>query len=170
MSVVSDALHDQETTAWETAVSAWVDGEESIRAEELDTPYGRQLWDTYHMIGDVLRSDDLAIEPSDVFYARVSSAIDAEPAIVAPTRAVTGRWRRGASGLAVAAAVAGVAWFMVPMFGDDPATQDVAPSGQQVVAATSTETDEDLHDYVDAHQDLTGSIPVRLASYAGARH
>src|SRR5690625_6846126 len=49
---------------WEESVSTWVDGEAPIRPEELDSPYGRQLWDTYHLIGDVMRSQELAIKPS----------------------------------------------------------------------------------------------------------
>jgi len=71
---------------FEARISAWVDGEERIRPEDLATPYGRQLWDSYHLIGDVLRSPSLALHPSPLFYARLSKAIDAEPAIIAPTR------------------------------------------------------------------------------------
>src|SRR5690606_26689289 len=103
--------------AWEASVSSWVDGEADIRSEELDTPYGRQIWDTYHLIGDVMRSPDLAIQPSDRFYARVSAAIDAEPPIVAPSPLVRRHlMRNGLSGLAVAAAVASVAWMARPFF------------------------------------------------------
>src|SRR5690554_518200 len=91
-----------ESRQWEESVSLWVDGEAPVRAEDLDTPYGRQLWDTYHLIGDVLRSRELAIEPSERFYARVSKAIDEEPTVVAPPGyaskiAVSGHrlpWRR----------------------------------------------------------------------------
>src|SRR3546814_14551519 len=86
MQVDHQARHDpdQEQPSWEASVSTWIDGEAEIRPEELDTPYGRQVWDTYHLIGDVLRSQELAIKPSDFFYARVSKAIDPEQPIVQP--------------------------------------------------------------------------------------
>ena len=45
------AINEQEQQAsLEASISAWVDGEADIRAEDLDTPYGRRVWDTYHMI------------------------------------------------------------------------------------------------------------------------
>src|SRR5690625_8025661 len=79
---------------WEQSVSAWVDGEAPIRPEELDSPYGRQLWDPYHLIGDVMRSQELAIKPSERFYARASKAIDEAPTVVAPGRGRKGARRR----------------------------------------------------------------------------
>src|SRR3546814_4327086 len=79
-----------------------------MRADELDSPYGRHVWDTYHLIGDVLRNNDLGIKPSERFYARMSKAIDDEPSIVAPQAHRNAPMRLGLSGLAVAAAVASV--------------------------------------------------------------
>ena len=150
---------------WEASVSSWVDGEAEIRAEELDTPYGRQLWDTYHLIGDVMRSQDLAIRPSDRFYARVSAALDAEPPIVAPLplarRHVV---RNGLSGLAVAAAVASVVWMARPFFfGAEPAP--AAPVVAQAIEPDAA--DPGLADYMAAHQSMAGAGAVRQASYDG---
>ena len=51
----------------EESISVWLDGEQPIDAEQLNSPYGRQLWDNYHLIGDVLRSEELALEPSELF-------------------------------------------------------------------------------------------------------
>jgi sigma-E factor negative regulatory protein RseA len=152
--------------AWEASVSAWVDGESDIRAEELDTPYGRQIWDTYHLIGDVMRSPDLAIRPSDRFYARVSAAIDAEPAIVAPSPLVRRHLvRNGLSGLAVAAAVASVVWMARPIFSG----ADVAPATTPVVAQADEPdaADPGLADYMAAHQSMAGAGAVRQASFDG---
>src|SRR3546814_14489262 len=84
MQGIQRATGPDELPSWEASVSTWIDGEGEMRPEELDTPYGRQVWDSYHLIGDVLRNSDLAIKPSDFFYARISKAIDAEPHIVAP--------------------------------------------------------------------------------------
>ena len=149
----------------EVAVSAWVDGEEDIRTEDLDTPYGRNLWETYHLIGDVMRNESLAIKPNEFFYARLSRAIDEEPPIVAPVA-----WhkrmpslRLGLSGAVVAAAVAAVAWVAVPYLSGDgaPAAVNTTP----VLASASEESG--MQDYLDAHRELTGSGSIMRASFSG---
>lgn len=152
--------------AWEASVSSWVDGEADIRAEELDTPYGRQLWDTYHLIGDVMRSPDLAIRPSERFYVRVSAAIEAEPPIVAPSPLVRRHLvRNGLSGLAVAAAVASVVWMARPFF----FAPDAPPAAAPVVAQADEPeaADPGLADYMAAHQSMAGAGAVRQVSYDG---
>lgn len=154
---------EEEASSWECTISEWVDGEGEIRSEDLDTPYGRQLWDTYHLIGDVLRSEDLALKPTDLFYARVSKAIDAEPTVLAPGRHRASAVRRGLSGLAIAAAVATVVWVAMPYF----STTDAGPGQVQVVASAGD--DAGLRDYVDAHRQFAGVNPVRQVSFdAGA--
>ncbi|MFZ6748423.1 sigma-E factor negative regulatory protein [Undibacterium sp. Ren11W] len=50
-------------------------------ASKLDE---RKTWDIYHQIGDVLRSDDLAISMSPDFSAKFSAMLDAEPVLLAP--------------------------------------------------------------------------------------
>lgn len=45
---------------------------------------GKADWDIYHQIGDVLRSDDMAVKLSPEFAARFSARLDAEPTIVGP--------------------------------------------------------------------------------------
>ncbi|WP_345795769.1 sigma-E factor negative regulatory protein [Castellaniella sp. MT123] len=152
--------------SWESSVSAWVDGEADLRAEELDTPYGRQVWDTYHLIGDVMRSRDLAIQPSERFYARVSAALDAEPAVLAPAPLSRRHaWRLGLSGLAVAAAVASVVWIVRPLLSGPGAPQATTPVLAQ--AAETDSADPTLTDYMAAHQDMAGAGPVRQVSYDG---
>lgn len=47
---------------------------------------GRADWDVYHQIGDVLRSDDMAVKLSPGFAARMVARLDAEPTIMAPAR------------------------------------------------------------------------------------
>lgn len=156
---------DQEQASWESSVSTWIDGEGEIRPEELDTPYGRQVWDTYHLIGDVLRNQDLAIKPSDFFYARVSKAIDAEPHIVAPRMMRRhGSVRVGLSGLAVAAAVASVVWVALPYISGPGSTE---PAATQVVASAGDEAG--LRDYLDAHREIAGVNPVRQVSFEVSR-
>ena len=153
---------DPESANWEASVSSWIDGEGEVRPEELDTPYGRQIWDTYHLIGDAMRNPELAIKPSELFYARVSKAIDAEPHIVAPRIARHSHLRIGLSGLAVAAAVASVVWVALPYL-----TASDTPANVQVMANAGDETG--LGDYLDAHHELAGAGPIRRASFEVAR-
>lgn len=149
---------DAQAESWDSTVSAWMDGDGEIRSDDLDSPYGRQVWDTYHLIGDVLRSESLAIKPSDLFYARVSKAIDAEPAIVAPQHRGFPTMRLGLSGAAVAAALASVIWVVLPYFsGQSPEDAQV-----QVLAAAD---DEQVGAYIDAHRQFTGSNPIRQVSF-----
>lgn len=162
---------DEQGIAWEAAVSAWVDGEEAVRAEELDSPYGRQIWDTYHLIGDVLRTPDLARRPSDMFYARLAHAIDEE----APLRAQSHprrRWWAGVSGLALAAGTAAVVWLMPPLSPEGGAP-DAGQAAPQLAAAdeeASEDADAGLHDYLAAHQGFAGAVPLRQVSWgSGAR-
>jgi sigma-E factor negative regulatory protein RseA len=153
---------DEDLPSWEASVSSWIDGEEDIRPEELDTPYGRQVWDNYHLIGDVLRNPDLAIKPTDFFYARVSRAIDAEPPIVAPRKLRrSGPMRVGLSSLAMAAAVATVVWVALPYM----TSEQSAPVSATPLMASATEEPSGLRDYLDAHRELAGVNPVRQASF-----
>ena len=162
MQVVQQATDPDDLPSWEASISTWIDAEGEMRPEELDTPYGRQVWDSYHLIGDVLRNPELAIKPSDYFYARLSKAIDDEPSIVAP-RALRRHHpvRLGLSGLAVAAAVATVVWVALPyMYGTDAGVQAGAP-----VMARADEESAAMYDYLEAHRDVAGINAVRQASF-----
>jgi sigma-E factor negative regulatory protein RseA len=74
------------------SISSLLDGE--LSDAQLDSalaslgdagnPDGRATWELYHQIGDVLRSDDLAIALSPDFSARFSALLDAEPVVLAP--------------------------------------------------------------------------------------
>ncbi len=150
---------------WNETISEMVDGEcDSFDASRVDTPYGRQTWDTYHLIGDVMRSEHLAIKPSDLFNARISKLIAEEPAYHAgPAR---GYLRWGASGVAAAAAVAAVMWFTDPFQQSQPPVQQDSPT---VASATSAAPSDiapgDFQDYVAAHSQMVGAYPVRQVSY-----
>jgi len=162
---------DSQDDAWEVSpfsqVSAWVDGEgEGDLPGVLSTPEGRKAWDAYHLIGDTLRSSDLAMPAGTRFQDRVAAALDAEPSIVAapvvpvPKGALRRRLRLGLSGLAVAAAVAAVAWMVQPYLGstqDDGAT--VADAGNATIEESS------LRDYLEAHRQIAGPSAVRQVSF-----
>lgn len=147
---------DAQSHSWERTISEWMDGDGEIHPDDLDSPYGRQVWDTYHLIGDVLRSDELAIKPSDLFYARVSKAIDAEPSIVAPQRRGFTAARLGLSGVAVVAAVASVIWVALPYFSGE------TPESAPVLAAADA---GQVDDYIQAHRQFAGANPIRQVSF-----
>jgi sigma-E factor negative regulatory protein RseA len=70
-------------------ISALADGE--LADERVDVTLAalrlaerHSDWETYHQIGDVLRSDDMAVTLSSGFAARMAARLDAEPAIIAP--------------------------------------------------------------------------------------
>ncbi|KVN33904.1 anti-sigma factor [Burkholderia stagnalis] len=85
----------------------------------------RAAWSHYHLIGDALRSDELALSPalSTTFTARLSASLDAEPHLLAPaaapaaapaTRKLLSLRRRVVPAFAVAAAAATLTWIVVP--------------------------------------------------------
>ncbi|HTH72833.1 MAG TPA: sigma-E factor negative regulatory protein [Trinickia sp.] len=87
----------------------------------------RALWSEYHLIGDALRSDDLAMHPaaSDAFLRGFSARLATEPNLLAPAHADRSRrsrsvqrfallGRRVVPSLAVAAAAATLTWIVVP--------------------------------------------------------
>lgn len=148
---------------WNETISEMVDGEcDAFDASRMDTPYGRQTWDTYHLIGDVMRNEHLAIKPSDLFNARISKLVAAERTHhAAPTR---GYLRWGASGVAAAAAVAAVVWF------NSPYEQESAPPAAPALAVSSSTVPAEMarnefQDYVAAHSQMVGAYPVRHVSY-----
>jgi len=153
-------------------ISALADGELAdqyvdMTLTALRQEKGRADWDIYHQIGDVLRSDDMAVSLSPDFAARMAARLDAEPAIIAapekivrdhvniarqaqgmPKTAASSQAKRWAlPSAAAAAAMAAVAFvatpqMMVAMKGETtvaPATTLTAVSGaeQGPVVATS---------------------------------
>ncbi|HWW99572.1 sigma-E factor negative regulatory protein [Collimonas sp.] len=75
-------------------ISALADGELSsayidMALAALRQAESRDTWDVYHQIGDILRSDDMALSMSSDFSARMAARLDAEPTIIAAPLAVT---------------------------------------------------------------------------------
>jgi sigma-E factor negative regulatory protein RseA len=138
-------------------LSAVVDGEGLEPFESFDKMLAefdhvdRTTWSAYHLIGDALRSDDLAVHPatSSAFLAGFAARLEAEPHIVAPVsssarRGVSRLRRRIAPALAVAAAAATLSWIVLPQLqhGGSPGTVQTASTngradGVQTVAMTN---------------------------------
>jgi len=119
-------------------ISALADGELSgayvdMALAALRHNEGRATWDVYHQIGDIMRSDDMALSLSPDFTSRMFARLEAEPAmIVAPlavgpvvaeqvaindgSTAIGKRSMRrfALPSMAAAAAVAAVAFITVP--------------------------------------------------------
>ncbi len=150
-------------SSWGESVSAWMDGEESDDIfPGLLSREGRETWDTYHLIGDSLRNADLALTPSAAFQARLARALDAElPIGAAPRR--RSPLRVGLSGLAVAAAVATVAWVAQPYLTGEPATEVRVLADASSPAAAAD--DSGLRDYLEAHRQMAGPSAVRQVSF-----
>jgi sigma-E factor negative regulatory protein RseA len=143
---------------------------------------GRDAWHSYHLIGDVLRSSDLAtrVSPED-FVARLQARLREErvalhPAAAAPAPVVVReaandfRWKLVA-GVASVAAVSAIAWSLVGA----PASK---PEGAQLAARTSPAgtvlastkqgvmiRDPRLDELLAAHRQLGGTALVAPAGY-----
>ena len=187
----SDSLSSAE---W---LSAYIDAEAELDDDSLpaslSTADGLARWDAYHLIGDVLRTPDLAQPVSAGFHARFLDALEQEaPIIAAPRRAPQRRFmtRYGLPGLAAAAAVASVTWMAQPYFGSQPTapgtaeftassfipgqgmvsqvSAPVAPAAPQnggiVPVDGSTGADLSLADYLDAHRQVSGKSAIREVS------
>ncbi|HXD04560.1 MAG TPA: sigma-E factor negative regulatory protein, partial [Burkholderiaceae bacterium] len=72
------ALMDGETTADESA---------RVSARWQDDSHTRSTWHAYHLIGDVLRSEDLSSPPAQdaALLARVRERLATEPVVMAPS-------------------------------------------------------------------------------------
>ncbi|MEX3839560.1 sigma-E factor negative regulatory protein [Paraburkholderia sp. BR10882] len=136
-------------------LSAFVDGEASAQEHlngnflELDGE-GRAAWSEYHLIGDVLRSDDLALSQaaSRAFMTGFAARFEAEPHLLAPAalpQVQAGRnervgrilalRRRVMPSLAVAAAAATLTWIVMPQM------RGVGMAGAPQIAAVQSQGD-----------------------------
>lgn len=126
---------------WET-LSSLVDGElDPAAADSLLTALCRDAelrneWVTLHIVGDALRSSEVAAAHSTSFCARVAAALANEPTVLAPRPAQASRSgtvrRYLAPGVAIAASAVVIAFVAVPLL-QSPAT--VAPSQQAAATA-----------------------------------
>lgn len=127
-------------------LSAFVDGEfgeEHLNLNkflsELDGE-DRAGWSSYHLIGDALRSDDLAVSPavSRAFLSGFAARFENEPHVLAPeampiARRLLALRRRVVPAFAVAAAAATLTWIVVPQLQGVPG----GPGAAQVASVQS---------------------------------
>ena len=177
------ALADGEADAAESGrgCAAWSAGDAAAR----------ESWHAYHLIGDVLRSEDLAGAPQRDrdFLARLSHRLDAEPAVLAPAplqAAAPVRRRAWLMPAALAASVMALATVLVVTIGPGggnpaptlaaapaaPAVVAVAASAAQVVAEVAPPggrvvRDAQLDRYLRAHRDYATALPGSLPGGSG---
>jgi sigma-E factor negative regulatory protein RseA len=174
------ALADGEADAAESGrgCAAWSAGDAAAR----------ESWHAYHLIGDVLRSEDLAGAPQRDrdFLARLSHRLDAEPAVLAPAplqTAAPARRRAWLMPAALAASVMALATVLVvaigpggdnppPTLAAAPAVVAVAASAAQVVAEVAPPggrvvRDAQLDRYLRAHRDYATALPGSLPGGSG---
>ena len=129
-------------------LSAFVDGESFDGSGDISqflsgfTQKDRAAWSDYHLIGDALRSDDLAASPaaSSAFMNAFSARFEAEAHVFAPAaipavsaERVRSRMfrRRVVPAFAVAAAAATLTWIVVPQL----QRVDIGSGATQVASA-----------------------------------
>jgi sigma-E factor negative regulatory protein RseA len=157
----------------EALLSAWMDGEDcgDYGHSRNDGVQNRQVWETYHLVGDVLRNPDLAIRTSAAFRARLTRALDAELPIVAAPKRRASPLRLGISGLAVAAALVAVVWVAQPYLTDGAASGARVAEANYTNASASAADDATLSEYLEAHRQMAGPSAVRQVSFAnGIEH
>jgi len=73
-------------------ISAWMDGDaQTSLPSELFTASGHATWQVYHLIGDTLRTPELALSTQANLSQRVAQALVAEPALSASAPAQAAR-------------------------------------------------------------------------------
>jgi sigma-E factor negative regulatory protein RseA len=161
------ALADGDAQAADAACDAWRDDEDA-----------RRSWHCYQLIGDVMRSEDLAQRPARdaAFLAGVRARLAAEPVVLAPRRGAARRqpWLvpvAAAAGFAVVAGVL-VAVNMTQLGGgsdpqqlagrDTPGFKPVVVVQPQLAPQARDPRfvhDQVLDEYLRMHQGTRGGLP-----------
>jgi sigma-E factor negative regulatory protein RseA len=80
----------QTSTDASVTISAWMDGDvQTSLPSELFTASGHATWQVYHLIGDTLRTPDLALSTQASLSQRVAQALATEPALSLSAHALT---------------------------------------------------------------------------------
>lgn len=157
--------------------SAWLDGEldeaqaREVAGELLRRPDAQRRYAAWCMVGDALRSHEVLGEHSPRLCARITRALQDEPALLAPRALPSALGRHAASGLAIAAAAAVLVLVAVPQLrgtGDGaPGAAGTLASGPSATAverpvAVARARDPRLDPYLQAHREVSdpGMMPA----------
>jgi sigma-E factor negative regulatory protein RseA len=179
---MNEASRQGEERPWCESMSCLVDGElgeeeaRRLMAALCADPELRTEWISFHVVGDALRSSEVAAAHSMSFCERVAAAIAHEPTVLAPRSiGVLRQVRRFAiPTLAVAASVAVIGYVAVPMLqptGSAPVQQAAvrslpapAPVAEPSRRAASTVANARALDaYLVAHRELGSGVALPRA-------
>jgi negative regulator of sigma E activity len=142
----------------------------------------QRRWSDLQLVGDALRSTEVAACHVEGFCARVTNALADEPTVLAPRPVRPALRRYAIPGFAVAASVAAIAFIAVPLLKapvtdmtaqKQPPTAVSAPvvanAEEQAARAASTApaaiaNARALDPYFAAHRELTGGTPLPRAT------
>jgi sigma-E factor negative regulatory protein RseA len=201
MNTRPESAHDREADERNALISALADGDAAAldRGCELwrSDADARATWHAYHLIGDVMRSDDLAVRPArdQDFLASLRTRLADEPVLLAPAPVAPAatprrrqRWLLPAAAAAGFVAVAGVT-VVARMSADGAGGTLVATerpaAGPIRAVATQAEPrtrslvyegrfirDAQLDAYLEAHRQAYGgraaTVPGGMPAYAEA--
>ena len=153
-------------------LSAFLDGEAEA-PEWLRSPQGRAQWDTYHLIGDVLRTADLAQPVSARFSQGIADALRDEPTVLAPRPRPVARFMRryAVPGVSLVVLMVAFTWMAQPLIyplGAGSSVQATLPA-QGAYAVNAPHRESDFEDYYDVHRHVAGMSGATQVSYAPGR-
>lgn len=140
----STAAHDLPADDVRSSLSAAADGDTALLGAACqawrDDPSARATWHTYHLIGDVLRSSELAALPvrDEAFLQRLRGRLAEEPVVLAPVAKPVAR--RTASAWLMPAAVAAGFVVVAGVLVMSQVSAPSAPNGAETLAAAPTAT------------------------------
>jgi sigma-E factor negative regulatory protein RseA len=164
-------------------ISCLVDGQlerddaEALLAAVCSDPKLRSQWQQLHLVGDALRSSEVAAHHTPDFCDKVAAALAAEPTVLAPrpVRARQPMRRFILPGIAVAASMAALSFVAVPMLTQPPAATVAKAPTAPPVALESAQSQPPLRRtgplpggaaadvYLSAHRELTGGTAMPRA-------
>jgi sigma-E factor negative regulatory protein RseA len=141
----------------------------------------QRRWADLQLVGDALRSTEVAACHVNAFCDRVRRSLADEPTVLAPRRVARPAWRRyTVPGFAIAASVAAIAFVAVPLLrapSPDVIAQQQRPASAPAVASTTVLASQAeskaaaaianaraLDPYFAAHRELTGGSPLPRAT------
>lgn len=156
-------------------------GDAFARGVELaaSDPVAREAWQAYHLIGDVLRSGELAVgSPPSAFLERLQRRLQDEPplapAAAAPVRrhqeaANDGSFRwKVVAGFASVAAVGAMAWSLAASLPNKPGSAELAkaPAGTVLTAGERGVMirNPQLDELLAAHRQLGGTSALQMST------
>ncbi|MCS6765903.1 MAG: sigma-E factor negative regulatory protein [Candidatus Protistobacter heckmanni] len=177
-------MSETESKILAARISAALDGEQ--QGDEAHAAYtdaglepGRELWETYSLIGDALRSDELAQSPSRRFTESLTAQLDQEPPLRVSFLRQQPRRRWVSGGVAIAASVAAAVWYIGPRSAlveivqtatNWPAAQErFADNAGGSIERASVVRDPRLEDYLRAHRQYAARqvAPLILVGASG---